>query len=833
TSRAGFHSYQFPKSDQSNLIVDLVHRDHVLSSFVRIISEYEIEGLRRSQSWAGDQYVYFVMRFSKPFKDFGLYLNEKKKSGRELNGNSIKAHFTFSTKKKERINVKIGISSVSVNGARANLDAEIPHWSFTKIKNQAQNAWKEVVDRYQIQSNSDQKKRIFYTALYHQYLNPNVYMDVDSMYRGRDLLVHKAEEHINYTLFSLWDTFRATHPLFTITEPTRTNNFIRTFTTQFEEGGMLPVWELAANETGTMIGYHAVSVIADAYMKGISDYDIDLAYTAMKTSAMQDHLGLNHYKKFGYIPASEESESVSKTLEYAYDDWCIAQLASDLGYSDDYEYFIKRAQSYKNLFDPSSGFMRAKLGAVWFSPFNPKEVNFNYTEANAWQYSFFVPQDVSGLIELSGGDSLFNLKLDQLFSESSETTGRQQADITGLIGQYAHGNEPSHHMAYLYSYSGEPWKTQKYVDEILNKMYSDQPDGLCGNEDCGQMSAWYVLSALGFYPLTPGLPVYTIGTPLFPEASITLENGAVFRIKANNRSEINKYIQSLSLNGEELSRTYIFHEEIMNGGLLEFVMGDKPNYSWGLQQKDRPKSQISDHQITIAPYVKSGDRTFSESTLVELASIDSTARIYYEIVRQNQIGRGNFRVYSRPLRISYDRKVRFYAVKDSIETAVFEAYFNRISSSRKIELHSQYTPQYSAGGEMAMIDMIRGARNFRTGAWQGYEGKDLSATIDLGFNQTIHRLALSCFQDQDYWIFMPESVEYELSLNGTDWTSVGVVENELSDKLQGAFIREFKLDVWRTARYIRFKAKNKGICPIWHKGAGGKAWVFVDELIIE
>lgn len=833
SERAGFHKYTFPKSNQANIILDLEHRDQVLSSFIRIVNEYEIEGLRRSKSWAKDQYVYFVIRFSKPFKDYGLYLHDVKKKGIEINGTAVKAHFSFTTKRSEDILLKIGISAVSTDGARKNLDTEIPHWRFERTKVNAQKAWQKVLDRYLLNSGTEEQKRTFYTAVYHQYLNPNIYMDVDSMYRGRDLLVHKADNHSNYTLFSLWDTFRASHPLFTIMERDKTNNFIKTFIVQYEQGGVLPVWELSANETGTMIGYHSVSVIADAYIKGIRDYDVERAYEAMKYSADRDVLGLRQYKNLGFVPGSEESESVSKTLEYAYDDWCIAQVAKELGRTGDYSYFLKRGLSYKNLFDPQTNFMRARINSLWFTPFDPKEVNFNYTEANAWQYNFFVPQDISGLIQLHGGEEKFVKKLDSLFEESSETTGRDQADITGLIGQYAHGNEPSHHMSYLYTYSGEPWKTQFYVNKILNDFYTDQPDGLCGNEDCGQMSAWYIFSSLGFYPVTPGSPIYTLGAPLFTDISLKLENGAIFRISAPNRSKENIYVDEVTLNGTVLNRAFIRHSEIMAGGVLEFTMSSQPNKDWASQAQNRPSSEIKDESIIPTPYFEKGIQTFSDRIDLSLVCIDTTADIYYESVNLAVPGNGNFRKYQRPIILTSSRKIRYFASKDSVSSPIAEAMFYKLSNNRKVLSISPYANQYSAGGQNALIDEVRGARDFRTGAWQGFEGIDLHVEIDMGFNQTIHRLGLNCFQDQASWIFMPLWVKYEISMNGTDWDEIAIVENDIDHKLQGAFIKEFKTDVWRTARYIRVHAKSIEICPPWHINPGGKAWLFSDELVIE
>src|SRR5688572_4576503 len=437
-------------------------------------------------------------------------------------------------------------------------------------------------------------------------------MDVDRQYRGRDFKTHRAKDFDNYTVFSLWDTFRAAHPLYTIIDQRRTRDFINTFLAQYEQGGRLPVWELAANETDTMIGYHAVSVIADAAAKDIEGFDRKLALKAMKHSASQKHFGLAAYTDHGFMGMEEERESVSKTLEYAYDDWCIAEFARREGQTDDYERFSARAQYYKNVFDPASGFMRPRSNAGWLAPFNPREVDFNFTEANSWQYTFFVPQDIAGQIESMGGTKNFAHKLDAMFEAESKTTGREQADITGLIGQYAHGNEPSHHVAYLYNYAGQPWKTQFRVRQIMDSFYKPEPDGLIGNEDCGQMSAWYVLSAAGFYPVTPGSPVYAIGTPLFPEMRFNLENGKSFVIKANGVSRANIYIQSATLNGKSYPKSFLTHRDLMAGGELVFKMGPRPNRTWGSAPGNLPVSEITDRAIVPAPVISATGKTFKE-----------------------------------------------------------------------------------------------------------------------------------------------------------------------------------------------------------------------------
>ncbi|NIM19577.1 MAG: glycoside hydrolase family 92 protein [Candidatus Latescibacteria bacterium] len=835
TMRAGFHRYTFPKTKKGNIIVDLEHRDPVIESFIRIVNRSEIEGFRRSKNWAKDQHVYFAAKFSKPFRDCGVAVGDEIRRGpEEAKGKSLRAYFTFATEEGEKILVKIGISAVDINGARKNLEAEVPGWDFDRIRNSASAEWNKALGKIEVEGGSWNQRTIFYTALYHTLLNPNLFMDVDGRYRGTDLQVHQTFDSDNYTVFSLWDTYRATHPLFTIIERGRTVDFIKTFIRQYEHGGLLPVWELAGNETWCMIGYHSVSVIADAYIKGIRDFDVGKAYEAMKRSADQDHLGLKHYKEKGYIPANREGDSVSKTLEYAYDDWCVAQMARELGRMEDYGRYIQRAQYYKNIFDPSTGFMRAKTNETWYTPFDPAEVNFNYTEANSWQYSFYVPQDVQGLIDLMGGKEAFTDKLDQLFSSGSETTGRHQPDITGLIGQYAHGNEPSHHMAYLYNFAGKPWKSQIRVREIMQKMYTDQPDGLCGNEDCGQMSAWYVFSALGFYPVTPGQDIYVIGSPLFEKATIHLENGKEFVIKASDASMSNAFIQSATLNGRAYTKSYLRHADIVNGGELEFQMGADPNWQWGAQDDDAPSTSISDYVILPVPYVASGNRVFVDSTEIVLASMTEGANIYYTLDGSEPTLESD--PYVEPIEIKESAVLQAFADRaDMPRSYMIAAEFLKIPSGRSIELKSPYSSMYAAGGDMALIDHIKGPDHFwKGGEWQGFQGVDLEAVVELERSQKINRISTGFLQDMGAWIFMPEWVEYAVSEDGERFEVIGIVKNEIPRDREGILVKVFGVDdVNKNARFARIHAKNIGVCPEWHRGAGGKAWLFADEIVIE
>lgn len=834
TQRVGFHRYTFPASGNAGIIFDLKHRDKVIGSNLKIAGPDEIEGMRISKGWAEKQIIYFVAKFSKPFKSFTVSNDSMLSSEvKDYSGDNIKACFTFSTLQGEKILLKVGLSAVSTEGARKNMEQEIPDWDFDRVANEAAWTWNRELGKIIAEGGSRDQQIVFYTALYHALLNPNIYMDVDGKYRGRDLQIHQAMGFDYYTVFSLWDTYRATHPLFTIIDQKRTNDFINTFIHQYMEGGMLPVWELSGNETGCMIGYHAVSVIADAFMKGIRAYDTAKAFEAMKHSAEQDHLGLKYFKNEGFIPGEKEGESVSKTLEYAYDDWCIAQMAKSLGRSEDYRNYIQRAQYYKNIFDVSTGFMRAKMNETWFSPFDPAEVNFNYTEANAWQYSFYVPQDLSGLIELTGGKEEFSQKLDDMFSADARTSGREQADISGQIGQYAHGNEPSHHIAYLYDYAGFPWKTQALAHQIMTTLYSNNKDGLCGNEDCGQMSSWYVLSAMGFYPVTPGSDIYIIGSPLFPKVTINLENGKKFIIIAKNVSDRNIYIQSAILNGSGYQNSFIRHTDIMNGGELAFSMGSQPNKQWGSKQGDIPVSAITDWLITPVPSVSNGHMTFTDSTLVTLSCPITGSKIYYTLNGKEPTGSSV--TYKKPLIIRNTTTLRAFAkTPGMIKSFDITATFSKIPKNRKITLNTKYASQYSAGGDFALIDHVKGGDNFRTGAWQGYEGVDINALIDLGKIEEIHSISMGFLQDEASWIFFPLQVDYSLSADGNVYNKIPAILNDIPGQQPGPLTKEFSVAIkGEKVRYIKVVANNRGICPPWHAGAGQKAWIFADEISVE
>ncbi len=618
TTRAGMHQYKFAAGvTEGSILIDLVHRDEVLDAYMEKVSDTEIRGYRRSKSWATDQHVYFYAKFDKPIVSFLINNNNQTSADAKANSRALKAAVKFALGADKQLQAQVGISGVSMEGAKLNLDTEMKDWNFETIKDRAALAWNKELGKIDVQGGTPDQQTIFYTALYHTFLAPNVYMDADGQYRGTDLKVHTADGFTNHSVFSLWDTYRAFNPLMTIINQEKVKDWINTFLVQYKKGGMLPVWELSGNETFCMIGYHAVPVIVDAYQKGIRDFDTKLALEAMRSYAESNRYGLDQYRKQGYVGNEYDHESASKTAEYAYDDWCIAQFAKMLGEEEVYQTYIQRAQYYKNLFDPATKHLRGKVRSVWYHPFDATEVNNFYTEGNSWQYSFAAPQDINGLIKLYGGKDKFTAKLNELFTTNKLLTGRDQQDVTGLIGQYAHGNEPSHHMAYLFNYIGQPWRTQELVHKICNEFYTNTPDGLIGNEDCGQMSAWYVLSAMGFYPVCPGDGQYAIGTPLFDKVTIQLEGNKTFVINAAKTSPDAYYVQGMQMNDKVYTPTYLQHADIVKGGNLVFQMDTKP-LKKPIAASDIPVTAITDNIITPVPYFAISNIKFRNKLTIPL-----------------------------------------------------------------------------------------------------------------------------------------------------------------------------------------------------------------------
>jgi predicted alpha-1,2-mannosidase len=604
TERAGIHRYTFPKNDSSHFILDLLHsfgNTPVLWANLKIAGQDKIMGGRCMKGWAPGREIYFAMQFSKPFASSEIVSDEKRldASVREAKGTSLKCLVHFKTGDGEVILVKTGLSGVSGEAAQTNLEAEIPGWDFDKVRRDAHTAWSKNLSRIKITTSNARHRRIFYTGLYHMMVAPTLFDDVDGQYRGMDGKVHRLPAGLhNYSTFSLWDTYRAAHPMYTLCLADRVPDLVNCIVRMSQQSpDGVPVWPLQAKETGCMTGYHSSSVVAEAHTKGFKGIDFNQAYASFKKRAMEDdYRGLGYYRKLGYIPCDQEEESVSKTMEYAYDDWAVAHIARAAGDLDGSKLLIERSRNYRNLFDASSGFMRPRLeNGQWSEPFDPIEMGHSkkwrdYTESDPWETTFTVQHDPAGLIKTMGGSQAFVDKLDELFTTNSELPADAPPDIAGMVGQYAHGNEPCHHMAYLYCYAGAAHKTQDWVRKLLDLEYDDQPDGLAGNEDCGQMSAWYVISSLGFYAVDPVSGNYVFGTPLFDRAEVELGNGKKLVVEAKRSSAGDRYIRSVLFNGKPYTKLWFRHADIADGATITFTLSGNPNERFGSEEGAMPPS---------------------------------------------------------------------------------------------------------------------------------------------------------------------------------------------------------------------------------------------------
>ncbi|HNP32660.1 MAG TPA: GH92 family glycosyl hydrolase [Flavobacterium sp.] len=797
STRVGFHEYTFNKAGKANIVLDLNHRDKLLDGDIYIINDRTVQVFRRSEAWAKDQYVYAQIEFNVPMKvtdSRGNRHYDEIPANHYIGGTEAAVSFSKFVKKGEKILVKVALSPTGYEGAKLNM-SEIKGWDFNKVKQSAEMLWDKQLSKIEIWESKKDKLTVFYTALYHTMIQPNIAQDIDGKYRGRDNQIHKAEGFDYYSVFSLWDTFRAANPLYTLIEKKRTADFINTFLMQYEQGGRLPVWELASNETDCMIGYHSVSVIADAMVKGIKGFDYEKAFEAAKHSAMLDHLGLDAYKKQGFISMDDEHESVSKTLEYAYDDWCIAQMAKILDKKDDYNYFMDRSQSWKNVFDSQTGFMRPKKNGGWDKPFDAREINNNFTEGNSWQYSFFVPQDIPGMVQAYGGKEKFEAKLDEMFNSESKTTGREQADVTGLIGQYAHGNEPSHHIAYLYNYVGKPEKTSEKVRFILENFYKNSPDGLIGNEDCGQMSAWYVLSSIGIYDVTPGSLFFLTTKPYFKNARINFED----------------------------KTSKVLTDQITKNIFI--------NYD--LQGYDSDKNQSTYRPILPVPVFEAQSKTFKDKSGIEIKGYNDNQDLYYWFSDSKQTQNPKMTKYKGPIEVKKTSTIfALSQIGDQKSKAVSATFFKK-PNNYTIYIKSTYNPQYHAGGPDGLLDGINGTENWRKGDWQGYQSQDFEAVVDLQKEMKIHSIGATFLQDSRSWILMPIKVEYYVSKDNINFTLAGTIENDIDPKETENKIKNFNLDKEVKTRYIKVKAYNFGKLPEWHQGFGGDAFIFIDEISIK
>ncbi|MBZ0269519.1 GH92 family glycosyl hydrolase [bacterium] len=825
SERCGFHRYVFPARAAAHVTVDLEYRDRVVASVLRVVNEYEIEGMRRSSSWAENQVVWFVARFSRPITSFALYDGDERRDGVDgIKGGPVRGVFSFGDGGGELL-ARVGISAVDLDGARGNLDAELGTRPFDEVREEARAAWNDALGAISVAGGTDEQRTIFTTALYHSLVAPNVWSDVDGRYLGMDGRVHAIDGARRYTVFSLWDTFRATHPLFTLIEPERTREFVETFLGMFREHGRLPVWELAANETDCMIGNHSISVIADAWAKGIRGYDGNAALDAMVHTANLDHFGLAEYRRQGFVSADATAESVSRTLEYAYDDWCIARMAQSLSRFDVAAEFDRRAQAWRHLLDPETGFFRARSQQMWVEPFDPARVDIHYTEANAWQYGLFVPHDVEGLMDALGGDGALIDRLDTMFLADTTTTGREQADITGRIGQYAHGNEPSHHMAWLYHYAGRPDRSARGVRRIMDAMYAAAPEGLSGNEDCGQMSSWYVLSALGLYPVCPGGRDWLIGVPLFDKATLRVDGGKRFTIETEGEGAI---ITAARLNGKRLPRSFLWHEEIVRGGVLRLTRGHTPT-AWGTAENHRPHSRLRARRVPAAPYLTGASASFRDSVTVRAASADASAGILWAAGD----GAPDWRPMTGPLTFHETTRLRLVAELDFIRSPVVTTRLYRLPNDWTVSLARPPAPQYSAGGPESLVDGLPGELDWRIGGWHGWENDDFEAVVDLRAPRSVHAVGAGFLQDVRSWIWMPSAVEIAISLDGASWTTLPAPGFAVAEEDYDVQRRELVAHAGgATARFVRVRATTVGTCPPWHPGAGGDAWIFVDEIVV-
>lgn len=840
TLHGGIHQYSFPEDAEQYMVLDLKHRDEVLDSKMEQVDDYTLRGYRFSKAWARNQKVFYEIKFSQPIADIQY---EARKGGSPTSSVQLEKSFQciihFQKEENplgdaEPLLCKVAISGVDEEGAHKNLLAEMPHDDFSTYRKACEAQWDRELSKInyplaqKADVNSVNQSFVFYTALYHSMIHPSLYSDVDGRYRGRDDQIHSTGCTFDYyTVFSLWDTYRSLHPLLSILDPKRTNDFIRTFIRQFEEGGRLPIWELSSNETNCMIGYHVVSVIWDAYNKGIRDFDAEKAYEAMtriathfshyEGSGLQlklkeefragaaDADALESYCKFGYVRADDSHESVSKTLEYAYDDWCIAQMARALGKEADYQYYLNRSHNWINMYDPGTGFMRARKNGCLYEPFSPYTVDNNFTEANSWQYSFYVPHDVTGYIDLLKSKEAFEAKLDQLFTAKQQTEGREQADITGLIGQYAHGNEPSHHTAFLYNYIGKRDKMQQILHLICDSFYTNTPGGLIGNEDCGQMSAWYVCVKSGIYPTCPGENNYDV---LDTMAAASMWPG---------------------LHGQ-LSRAKLYHSGYDQGFQADRLLWISTAQN-GTSSIQFPHREEKLKTFATVPFIHNAPRIFKDSVKITMASPKVGLPVYYSLDQKN------IRNYTEPFYLKENATIYFYSLRNT-ETFQWQcATFTKLPSDRKVYLGNVYNPSYHAGGAEGLMDGIYGKLNWRAGDWQGYQGQDIEVVMAFQNARDIRSLGANFLEDQNSWIFYPAEVSFFTSMDSLNWEPVERILTQKSDHNLEVSISDFRSSVLknapRRARYVKLKARNFGPMPAWHEGRGNPTFLFMDELEVE
>lgn len=859
TIRAGFHKYTFNTPDSIHIIFDLAHgiADKAKQSSIKIISDTKIAGLRKSSGWAEEQYVYFTAEFSEPFTRItwangdapATDVNSSEKE------HGIAAAFHFTSGEGKVIKVKIAISAVDAGGAEKNLRAEIPGWDFWQIKKAARLAWEKELQKITVEGKSKDDKIKFYSAMYHCMICPNTFSDVDGRYRGMDGKIHFAEGYTHYTLFSLWDTFRALHPLLNMIDKKRSADFIRSMLDKYEQYGLLPVWELAGNETGCMIGYHAVPVIADAIANGITGFDREKAFTAMKKSANQEALGIGSYNRYGFIPSDRETDAVSRTVEYALDDWCIAKTAALLNHPDDEKVYQQRALRYENVFDTSTGFMRGRYSdGRWRVDFDPAETFpwgvSDFTEGNAWQYSW-VPYQTESSMQVNT-----EKKLDALFNAAPSEKYRKVSDVTGLIGEYAHGNEPSHWIAYLYATLGAASKTQFRVRDIMNRFYGTGRDGLIGNEDCGQMSAWFVFSAMGFYPVMPASGEYILGSPLFNKVNIKLENGKTFSIIAPQNATENIYVKSIKLGTNEKTDSKLSIKDIQNGSRIIMDCSARPEIGSGMKSVSVKKSKAVGEALhpVFTPYLQKGSTCFYKPQYITLNCLTPNGQIRFTL--DGSEPDANSGLYRDSILIKRSTTLKAATFINSGHSAVNaenrsidvleQAFYRTIYRDTinpvylsdgfiypALEHKTPYSLDYAASGPNALIDGVRGTSRYTDRKWQSHDEKqDLDVIIDFGKQAAIDSIAIGLLYNSDVWILYPRYVTFSSSDDGVNFKQLS--KTEIPD-LKGYVIDRKDVSTGKlniTTRYVRIFAKNYDGLPAWHRSAGNNVLMFADEVLI-
>lgn len=856
TPRVGFHRYTFNKKGNGNVIVDPTHRimENLYESEIEFLSDKEIRGYKRSNGEGGDRKVYFYAHFSKPFKEKGIAVDEAIADQKDkAMAKDVKAFVSFDVEKGESIEVKVALSFVNYEGAYANYQVEAERTNFDEVHAAAQKVWNDKMNKIQIETKSVAEKRNFYTAMYHTMISPNLISDVTGEY------VVEGEKYKSdfdqYSNFSTWDTYRATHPLLSLIEQNKTVDFVNSLSSRFTDSKVgLPVWECLGHDNVCMIGYSSVSVMADAILKDLPGITTESAYEAMRAAAFSlekhsnnyDVNGMNYYVHLDFVPG-EVGCSVSKTTEYNYYDWCLSEVAKKLNKEEDVRLFQQRSKGYRNLFDSQSGYLFPKLRTGELV--HPKmdgwdELIRNYVSGNIWGYSSYAPHDMGYLMQLHGGKEQFASWLDGIFADDSEIGGEQHVDISGFIGKYGHGDEPSHQMPYLYNFAGQPWKTQKVVRDILPMFYQDTPGGLANNDDLGQLSAWYIFGTLGFYPVCPGSNQYLICSPAIDRASIQFENGKTFTVVAKNNSKENVYIQSATLNGADFSKPYLTYNQMISGGELVVVMGDQPNKTWGNSDRDTEglmglqtseTYDLYESKEVLMPYTKDESYSFESTKEIRLHCNTPEAQIRFTLNGSEPTEKSQ--LYTAPFLIKNDAIVKAKAFKKGLNPsyAYSRHYWKGIQLNPKtgypkITLENQ-PANYGEKTGRQLIDGQFGTTNFNDGEWTGLDKKDLVIDIDLGEARSIHEVKPGYLVYPGVWVFNPESIQVFVSNDNSNFTLAKELKIEPLKEAKRVVERPSLSFAPKTVRFVKLVLKV-GIIPQWHTGGGQKSWIFADEILI-